>query len=450
MTGQQVRWSAEQVLALAPDAASRKAGGRLAVPGPWSEAGTGDDAVWGLCRGSGSTPYRTAVDLSGPASTCTCPSRKFPCKHALGLLLLWASEDAPGAVGRGEVPQWAADWLARRRSRAADGAGAGARGRAAPADPQAARRRAERRAQRVAAGAGELEQRLTDLLHDGVAGADAAGYAAWDEMAARMVDAQAPGLAARIRELAGIPASGAGWPARLLAECALLHLLNRAVLGLDELPAPLAATVRAHLGFTTEAAALLADREAVLRDHWLVLGRSDTEEGRLAVRRFWLRGAATGRPALLLSFGAAGRAPELMLPVGRVLDAELAHHPSALPLRAALGERWGEPLPGAVPRGVGVAQALAAYGEGLRADPWLESWPVVLSGVVPLPGEDGGPWRLADDRGDAALPLCGAGRSARWRLAAVSGGGPVTVFGTCGHRGFTPHTVWYEGEAMAL
>jgi uncharacterized Zn finger protein len=32
-----------------------------------------------------------SVDLSGPAFRCTCPSRKFPCKHGLAL----SDEGAP-------------------------------------------------------------------------------------------------------------------------------------------------------------------------------------------------------------------------------------------------------------------------------------------------------------------------------------------------------------------
>ncbi|MGK5733648.1 SWIM zinc finger family protein, partial [Streptomyces sp. URMC 124] len=59
MNPQGDRWTAETVLALAPDAASRKAGSKLAVPGPWSGAGAlpegGGGAVWGECSGSGST-----------------------------------------------------------------------------------------------------------------------------------------------------------------------------------------------------------------------------------------------------------------------------------------------------------------------------------------------------------------------------------------------------------
>lgn len=155
MTQQGVRWTADQVLALAPDAASRKAGSKLGAAGPWSEAGSSDEGtVWGLCKGSGSKPYQTVIDLadaSGPAYKCSCPSRKFPCKHALGLLLLWAGGD--GVVPEGQAPDWAEQWLAGRRQRAQEKRAAGPAGSSgAAADPEAARRRAERRALRVTAG----------------------------------------------------------------------------------------------------------------------------------------------------------------------------------------------------------------------------------------------------------------------------------------------------------
>nr|EIF91997.1 hypothetical protein [Streptomyces tsukubensis NRRL18488] len=104
------------MLALAPDAASQKAGGRLATAGPWSGTGSGDGAVWGLCKGSGSKPYQTVVDTTGPAYKCSCPSRKFPCKHALGLLLLWAGDAE--AMADETVPDWAGQWLEPRRERA--------------------------------------------------------------------------------------------------------------------------------------------------------------------------------------------------------------------------------------------------------------------------------------------------------------------------------------------
>ena len=96
-------WSEDQVLALAPDAGSAAAGRRLSAPGPWSLAGAGEapTALWGLCAGSGKDLYQTVVDLTGPAYRCSCPSRKLPCKHALGLLLLWSAGGVAGGEGEG-------------------------------------------------------------------------------------------------------------------------------------------------------------------------------------------------------------------------------------------------------------------------------------------------------------------------------------------------------------
>src|SRR4029077_20356410 len=89
------------------DTASRKAGAGLASPAPWSgtgvrTVGAGGAVVWGLCAGGGKKLSRTVGALAGaeagkgPGYKCSCPSRKFPCKHALGLLLLWAQGGVPG------------------------------------------------------------------------------------------------------------------------------------------------------------------------------------------------------------------------------------------------------------------------------------------------------------------------------------------------------------------
>ncbi|MCX4533184.1 SWIM zinc finger family protein [Streptomyces sp. NBC_01669] len=439
------RWTVEQVLALAPDEASRKAGSKLGSTGPWSGGGCdGSGAVWGLCKGSGSKPYQTVVDTTGPAYRCSCPSRKFPCKHALGLLLVWAS--GASALPAGEVPDWAGEWLTGRRKRAETkgekgGPAAGGASAAGPADREAARRRAERRAERITGGAQELEQRLMDLLRGGLAAADQSGYGLWEETAARMVDAQAPGLAGRVRELGAIPASGAGWPARLLQECALLHLLDTAWLGIDRLPEPLAATVRTRVGLTSPADGL------PVRDRWLVLAQYDTPDGKIVTRRIWLYGRDSGRTALLLSFGAAGRSPGQALPVGVTLDAELTPYQGAGQLRAELGAQFGAPVPsGTPPRGSTTAGAVASYGRALRDDPWLESWPVTLREVIPVPSGDG--WQLADATGGTALPVIPSAlsRPGLWKLVALSGGAPLTVFGECGHRGFDPLAAWADGS----
>ncbi|MCB1639563.1 MAG: SWIM zinc finger family protein, partial [Thiothrix sp.] len=84
-------WTTEHVAALAPDAASLKAGEKLGQPQRWQTLGQADGVVWGEIRGSGKNPYQTIIVPAEPVFKCSCPSRKFPCKHGLGLALVLAA-----------------------------------------------------------------------------------------------------------------------------------------------------------------------------------------------------------------------------------------------------------------------------------------------------------------------------------------------------------------------
>ena len=106
------------------------------------------------------------------------------------------------------------------------------------------------------------------------------------------------------------------------------------------------------------------------------------------------------------------------------LEASLAFHPSATPLRALVAESGPvEAAPGSFGAG-GVEDALGAVAAAVASNPWLDEWPVVLREAVP-DGRSDGAWSVDVD---GALPLGGSER-ARWRLLAVSGGRPVSLFG---------------------
>src|SRR3954471_7360178 len=124
-------WTNEQITALAPDPASLRAGQKLAGASAWSLTGHDDRAVWGSCQGSGRTPYRALVDREGPAYKCSCPSRKIPCKHVLGLLLRWTG--SPASVPAGARPPDVDQWLDGRDDRATKAAAAPRPAR--PVDP---------------------------------------------------------------------------------------------------------------------------------------------------------------------------------------------------------------------------------------------------------------------------------------------------------------------------
>ncbi|WP_308168784.1 SWIM zinc finger family protein [Nonomuraea sp. NEAU-A123] len=543
------RWSRDQVLALAPDASSQKAAQGVAAPGKWTLRGMTDDVLFGACKGSGATPYMACVDLSEPAYRCSCPSRKFPCKHALGLLLMWSADGVPAADA---LPPWAAEWVAQRTERAAKAAAKleAARARAAAeaaGDPELADGQAwdsapdaglgsgadlgsgtasgsdsgggpglgsgagaasglgegsasgggsgggvgvaagggsglgasatgtsgggrgagaeSVRHARVAAGLAELERWLADQVRQGLAGTDADE---WDELAKRLVDAQAPGVANALSRLREVRMAD-DWPSRLLAEYSLINLLAVAYRRRAELPGPLRQTVLIRAGFPVAREDVLA--RPVVRDRWHVVGRRDEEHDRLIARRVWLRGHDTGRAALVLSFAASGQPLDASLVTGTTIDADVAFYPGAAPLRALVATRHPTPrgvpadrsaltgqsdatdprvlagqreaagrgdFGGRVPPGVSPEEALGEIAAAVAADPWTDSWPVVLAGVVPGRTSVGG------------FPLHPRSRDP-WRLIAVSGGRPVTVAAEWTPLGLRPLTTWADdGTAVIL
>jgi hypothetical protein len=403
----------------------------LAASRSWRETGLRADPpmLWGLCAGSGANPYQTSVDLTEPAYRCSCPSRKSPCKHALALMLLWSA----GAVPAAEAPTWVTDWRVTR----ADRKEKAPRARSAP-DSKAALRRAER----VGAGLQELDRWLTDQVRQGLAGASRAGYGHWDTMAARLVDAQAPAVASAVRRLA----SAAGSPDRLLSELGLIRLLVSGHQRGTELPPDLVATVRSRIGYPVATEDVLAGER--VRDVWAVVGQRDDGDERLMVRRVWLNGHGTGRPALILSFAPAGQPLPADLVPGTAVEADLCFYPGALPLRALVAHRYDKVEEMAEPPGAGsVAANLDAYASALAAEPWLERWPVLLADSVPIM-DHSGRWFLVDGNGDA-LPLDPV-MGPPWRLVAAAGGTPVTVAGELTQGGVRALTAWDSGRMVRL
>lgn len=424
-------------MALAPDVAAHRAAARLAGGSQWSGTGAAGELIWGLCAGSGQHPYQVIADMSGPAYKCSCPSRKFPCKHALALILSWAAGTVPEAPAPAD---FAASWVEARAYRSARSRAPGEPVR----DEQAAARRAEQRASRVAAGLAELDLWLRDQVRAGLSATR--GYQHAEQVAARMVDAQAGGVAATLRSLGGISATGPGWPGRLLAAYARLHLLIRAFGQLAALPPGLAAVVRAHIGYPVARQDVLSS--PAVSDRWLVLGVRDVLDGQIPARRILLRGHGTARFALVLVFDPAGlfAEPDAALRPGTALDADLHFYPGEPPLRALLGERRGSAEPAPAPqRPGGITALLDDWAAVLALDPWLSGWPALVSGI-PVPGETG--WQLADPAG-AAVPLV-TGEADCWPLLAISGGAPVTVAGEWSTAGLRPLTAWHGDQAVAL
>ena len=413
-----VRWSEEKVIGAAPDESSLAAARKLARPGPWSDTGSNDVLVWGKCQGSGRTPYQVSVDIAAPAYRCSCPSRKFPCKHALALLLLWARGEA--AEVSAETAGFAQEWADQRGDRVAarERRQQGQQGQ--QADPVAQARRLADRLALMDAGISDFARWLTDLARTGLAAARNQPYSWWDGVAARLVDAQLPGLAEQVRAMGSDVHARADWADHLLFHAGRWWAQTKAWGMRDELTPREVADLRTAVGWARASAEVLASE--ALPGPWLVLGACRSDEGRLQQQRTWLRGP-DGTVVVVLDFAAQGQALATPQLAGAELDATLVQYPGSAPQR---GMFTGPPVPRGLARSLGdgcsIAQALDMESPAVSLSPWQDRHPVLLAGVRFCLGDRG--W-LRDPAGDA-LPLVDAPLES---LLALTGGHPVDVFG---------------------
>ncbi|NJL10625.1 MAG: SWIM zinc finger family protein, partial [Calothrix sp. SM1_7_51] len=124
---------------------------------------------------------------------------------------------------------------------------------------------------KVQAGMLDLEVWLRDVVHQGLVVVQGQPYSFWDNTAARLVDAQAPGMARLIREMASVAFSGVGWEDRLLARMGRIYLLLSGFKRLSALDSGVQADIRTQIGWTQNQEELLT--QAGVEDSWLILGQ---------------------------------------------------------------------------------------------------------------------------------------------------------------------------------
>jgi hypothetical protein len=415
---------------LAPDQASLGAASKLARAAKWVRLEREGDLHWGECQGSGANPYRVIADASDHGYKCTCPSRKFPCKHTLALMWLGAAN--ADLFQSAAPPQWVADWLGRRRRSApASEAAASADGKSlaaaaseagdAPApeeDAKAAARREAAQKKRaedtrlaVADALEELEQWITDQLRLGLAAFLDNITERCRRIAARMVDRKAGALASRIDEM----------PARLLdlrneerPEAALRELGKLVLLVRAWRREPDDPEIRRHVTTSETREQVLGDaRSPVVKSAWEVLGeRIETRRDGLVRHAAWLLNLKPEKPgearyALLLDFypASAGKRSESFA-AGEQFAATLVFYPSRAPLRALIVER--APLENVLPWPITepAPDPLAACAPCWNALPWELECPLALpAGRILMDGQGRSWWRDAREGTAIALPL---------------------------------------------
>ena len=400
--GRRWTWSAETVEGLAPDAASVTAARKLARPGPWSATGFDERAVWGLCKGSGSRPYQTQVDLSGPGVQVLVPVAEVPVQARAGAAAAVGGWRRGGgsAAGVGARSGWtrAGSAASRAASRPAPGE--------PPRDPEAAARRAAEREARVAAGVEDLQRWLRDAVRGGLGAGRLrlVGRVGRVRGAARRRPGAGRGVAAAVagrrrRGAAGRLAGAAAERPRAAAP---------AVRGATRGPtAPLRDDVRALLGCNV-------GREEVLSGPRVSRTAGSCWRGSSSSRSACgcsARGCGGSRPAARrccwTSRRRARRWSRGRRRGWRSTPRSRSTRARRRCARCSPARRRGRAGAGVVRRAAASARRCASVASAVAANPWLDEWPVVLRAAVP-DGRDGGAWSATTP--DGALPLGGSDR----------------------------------------
>jgi len=142
---------------------------------------TADESlIFGECKGSGKTPYSASADFSGdaPVFRCSCPSRQFPCKHCLALMLEYL---AGKQFEQADVPED----IERKRGKIAARAEKAEKAAASPVPDTAA---AAKKLKRQREGLALAEQFVTEILTNGTAAVSSAACAQYLTLAKQLGD----------------------------------------------------------------------------------------------------------------------------------------------------------------------------------------------------------------------------------------------------------------------
>lgn len=407
--------TADIVQSLSPDAASTAAGRKLANVRDWKSPGQSERAFWGECQGS--ALYQTRVDRSDYSAKCSCPSRKFPCKHALGLLFLAAAN--PAALVVASEPQWVGEWLAQRQAKGQQKAEAVASDATKkPLDEKAQAKRNEARLKSISSGIAVTEKWLHDLAQQGLANINLDAQLA--QAATRLQDAKAGALAERLRQIASMSERD---QAARIDELGYVQWLIDLWHKRDQLSEEWRAELDVWIGLSEREEDVLEQGTRV-NDGFFVLGSTETETDKLRERRTWLLRADGKRSYVVLEF-LFGTARGTMLVAGSALRGELALYSGRAQQRVVLAQTVPESTVQVRPS-ADFAAVLMQHAEQLGRSPFARRTAALLAGARVCVHERR--FFLLDPHGQA-LPIAGGSgpESAALKLHLRTGGAPRDV-----------------------
>jgi len=334
----------EQIKALAPKENAFKAGLKLSKSAKWVESKLSERAIWGSIQGSGKNPYLVQVDIKNLAYKCSCPSRQFPCKHSLAILLLYANDK--GKFVNSPEPDYVIDWIDKRESRSKkiEKEEKEISAEELQKKSNAKVKRQDDRMKLVNAGLTEIDSWLKDLLRLGLLELPNRTGAYFDTMMKRMVDAKTPGLASWIKALKNLDYKNQNsWQKGAIEIISKLHLLISAAKNIDKLTLAEKKNIQGLLGWTFNQKDILKDTDSItLKDQWIVNGMTEENQDDLKIKRYWLFGTTTNQDAIIIRFETP-YTNESSTPIVKnsIIEAELIFYPGTIPHRAFIKKQKG-------------------------------------------------------------------------------------------------------------
>jgi SWIM zinc finger len=439
--------SLETARNLAPDDNTLQRAEQLASPKKWILAERNDRVLWGESRGSGSDPYRAIVDLNGPAYKCSCPVKRFPCKHTLALLLMAADGNNQNFATNNPPPAYVTEWLDARDRRNAAKIAPKTEEQIQKSEATKDKTRTDR-LELMTDGIQDLQNRLLDIIRGGIAALENTPPSYWNEFAARMVDAKVGGVSRRIKSWASLKERyPENWYEQLLSEIGSLYLFTKAFQKFEILPENLQDDILIQAGMTVKKEDLFAQQGVT--DDWFVLGQIETdEEDNLTSRRAWLIGRESGKIALVLDFAFGNIGFQTAWINGSAYRAEVVFYPAAFPLRVAVKTIEPTSVFSQIVGFQNFTQFLNAYSTAVAQNPWLETYPVLLAQVIPVFYEKR--FYLIDTEQKQLALVVDKNDEKCWQLMALSGGKPIAVFCEWLNGKLYPLSIFSEGRFITL
>jgi SWIM zinc finger len=430
--------SEEQILTLAPDEASKKSGKDLANPSKWVSKGANEQALWGEAQGSGSKPYQTQIDLSNIAFKCSCPSRKFPCKHGIGLMLFYARQK--NVFTENNAPAWVTDWLNKRAEKEEKKVTQEDK----PVDEAAQAKRQQARHLKVADGIEELRLWIKDIVRNGILSMPEKGPAFFENMAKRMVDAQAPGLANMVRNLGDVGFYNEGWQNVFMNQLVSIYLITEGFKNNNTLNENLVQDIRTWIGFTQSQEEL--KEQTGITDTWLVLSKQTIEVDNITTERNWLYGTQSNQYALVLQFIVRGQGGQLSFTPGMFIQAELVFYPGVSPLRAIIKKQIASNAVNNFTAFNNWQQVADMETMLCKQMPVRSERPFIIQQLTPV--QYNNQWWLQD----AAQEMMAIKNEHKmiWKLLAISGGDALDMVVIGKEDKYEPVGVWYNAEYKIL